>query len=84
MLYEVITVSTALALVAVFNLYPVVSSFILSFQTGKGSVYRFNGFGNVIRLAGDTVFLKALGNTFIYFIFQVPVMIVLALSYNFV
>ncbi len=73
-------VSTALALVAVFNLYPVVSSFILSFQTGKGSVYRFNGFGNVIRLAGDTVFLKALGNTFIYFIFQVPVMIVLALS----
>lgn len=73
-------VSLALILVAIFNLYPVVSSFLLSFQTGKGSVYRFNGLGNVIRLAGDTVFLKALGNTFIYFIFQVPVMIILALS----
>lgn len=73
-------ISIALALIALFNLYPVISSFLLSFQTGKGSVYRFNGFGNIIRLAGDTVVLKALANTFTYFIFQVPVMIVLALS----
>lgn len=73
-------VGIGLALVAIFSLYPVISSFILSFQTGKGAVYHFNGFGNIIRLFGDTVFHQALSNTFVYFIFQVPVMTVLALT----
>jgi len=73
-------VGIGLALVAIFSLYPVISSFILSFQTGKGAVYHFNGFGNIIRLFGDTVFRQALSNTFVYFIFQVPVMTVLALT----
>jgi lactose/L-arabinose transport system permease protein len=73
-------VSIALALVSVFSLYPVISSFLLSFQTGKGAVYHFNGLGNIVRLFGDTVFRQALVNTFIYFIFQVPVMTILALT----
>jgi lactose/L-arabinose transport system permease protein len=73
-------ISIALALVSVFSLYPVISSFLLSFQTGKGAVYHFNGLGNIVRLFGDTVFRQALVNTFIYFIFQVPVMTVLALT----
>ena len=73
-------ISIALALVSVFSLYPVISSFLLSFQTGKGAVYHFNGLGNIVRLYGDTVFRQALVNTFIYFIFQVPVMTVLALT----
>ncbi len=73
-------VGIGLILVAIFTLYPVISSFILSFQTGKGAVYHFNGLDNIKRLFGDKVFRQALGNTFIYFIFQVPVMTVLALS----
>lgn len=73
-------VSIALVLVSIFSLYPVISSFLLSFQTGKGAVYHFNGLGNILRLFGDTVFRQALINTFIYFIFQVPVMTVLALT----
>ncbi|MEI8199862.1 MAG: sugar ABC transporter permease [Eubacteriales bacterium] len=73
-------VGIGLVLTAIFSLYPVISSFILSFQTGKGAVYHFNGFGNIIRLFGDTVFRQALSNTFVYFIFQVPVMTVLALT----
>ena len=73
-------IGTGLVLTAIFSLYPVISSFILSFQTGKGAVYHFNGFGNIIRLFGDTVFRQALSNTFVYFIFQVPVMTVLALT----
>jgi len=72
-------VGIGLVLTAIFSLYPVISSFILSFQTGKGAVYHFNGSGNIIRLFGDTVFRQALSNTFVYFIFQVPVMTVLAL-----
>ncbi len=70
----------ALVLCAIFNIYPIISSFILSFKTGRGASYHFNGFGNIIRLTQDSVFLQALGNTFLYFVFQVPVMIVLALT----
>jgi len=73
-------ISVVLILVGIFNVYPVVSSFLLSFQTGKGAVYHFNGLGNLFRLAKDKVFVQALINTFTYFIFQVPVMIVLALA----
>jgi len=73
-------IGIGLVLTAIFSLYPVISSFVLSFQTGKGAVYHFNGFGNIIRLFGDTVFRQALSNTFVYFIFQVPVMTVLALT----
>jgi len=73
-------ISVVLVLVGIFNVYPVVSSFLLSFQTGKGAVYHFNGIGNFLRLVKDKVFVQALLNTFTYFIFQVPVMIVLALA----
>lgn len=73
-------IASAFLLIMIFNVYPVISSFILSFQTGKGAVYTFNGLGNIKRLIGDTVFHQALRNTFIYFIFQVPIMIVLALT----
>jgi lactose/L-arabinose transport system permease protein len=73
-------IASAILLIMIFNVYPVISSFILSFQTGKGAVYTFNGLGNIKRLLGDTVFRQALSNTFIYFIFQVPIMIVLALT----
>jgi lactose/L-arabinose transport system permease protein len=79
-IYGWIFIAIALVLVSIFKIYPIISSFILSFQTGKGAVYTFNGLGNLKRLIGDTVFRQALANTFIYFIFQVPIMIVLALS----
>lgn len=72
-------VGMTVLLVACFSLYPVISSFLMSFQTGKGAVYKFNGLGNFTRLFSDAVFKQALINTFIYFIFQVPVMTVLAL-----
>ncbi|MBN2221411.1 MAG: sugar ABC transporter permease, partial [Vallitaleaceae bacterium] len=78
--YGWLFVFAAMLLIAIFNIYPVISSFILSFQTGKGAVYQFNGFGNIVRLMGDRVFVQALKNTFIYFLFQVPIMIVLALT----
>lgn len=73
-------VAVAVVLIAIFGVYPVVSSFIMSFQTGQGATYHFNGLGNIQRLFGDKVFQAALRNTFIYLIFQVPVMTVLALS----
>lgn len=75
-----IFISVAAVLTIVFSLYPIISSFLLSFQSGRGNQLRFTGLGNIKRLFEDAVFIQALKNTFLYFIFQVPVMIVLALS----
>ena len=72
-------VSIALVLSALFMVYPIISSLALATQSGKGIVYEFVGFGNIVRLVQDRVFLTALKNTFIYFIFQVPIMLTLAL-----
>ncbi|WP_077619664.1 carbohydrate ABC transporter permease [Bacillus sinesaloumensis] len=69
----------ALILFLIFTVYPIISSFILSFQTSQGGVYVFTGFDNYIRLLKDTTFHQALYNTFIIFIVQVPIMILLAL-----
>jgi len=72
-------VSTALALIGVFMAYPVVKSLWMSLHAGQGTVIEFVGIGNVVRLASDPIFLRALQNTFIFLIIQVPLMIVLAL-----
>lgn len=69
----------ALTLSALFMIYPIISSLMLSTQSGKGILYEFVGFGNIVRLASDNNFWTALKNTFIYFVFQVPIMLTLAL-----
>lgn len=40
---------------------------------------KFNGIGNYTRLFTDSMFLTAVKNTFIFLIFQVPMMVILAL-----
>lgn len=75
-----IFVAPALILFILFTLYPIISSFLLSFQKKVGGVYTFAGFDNYIRLFQDPIFFKALGNTFIIFIFQVPLMLLLAVT----
>lgn len=69
----------ALVLIGLFSLYPIINSLILSTMSGKGVVYTFNGLGNIKRLFSDPVFKTALKNTFIYFIFQVPIMLTFAI-----
>lgn len=65
--------------ITLFYFYPMVQSFILSFQTGMGSNLTWAGFDNWIRLFGDPTLKQALINTFTYLIIQVPIMILLAL-----
>jgi len=72
-------VTIAVLLAIVFSLYPVINSLILSTMSGKGVVYEFVGFGNIKRLFYDANFKTALKNTFVYFIFQVPIMLSVAL-----
>jgi len=55
-------VGPALALIALFMIYPIGRSLWMSFQSGRGLVLQFAGFGNVVRLWHDPVFLKALSN----------------------
>ncbi len=69
----------ATILIAVMSFWPMIQAFILSLQTGKGNNLKFSGFDNYVRMFQDKVFLKSLGNTFLYLIIQVPIMLILAL-----
>ncbi|MBC7680787.1 MAG: sugar ABC transporter permease [Ferruginibacter sp.] len=72
-------VSAALLLIATFMVYPIGKSLWMSLHAGQGSMVKFVGLDNVERLASDPMFLRALTNTFIFLVVQVPTMIVLAL-----
>lgn len=67
------------AIIVFFSFIPMIQSFFMSFQKGKGVVTEFGGLANYNRLLGDPVFITALVNTFTYLIIQVPIMIMLAL-----
>lgn len=67
-------------LILLFVFYPMIQAFITSFQTGIGKNLVFDGITNYKRLLTDGTFLKALFNTFLYLIIQVPIMILLALA----
>lgn len=64
----------------VFMIYPIIHSFILSFQKFENGVYSFVGFGNYMTLMQDPVFWSALKNTFIYLLVQVPCMVIMSLA----
>ncbi|URN95601.1 MAG: sugar ABC transporter permease [Candidatus Pristimantibacillus lignocellulolyticus] len=67
------------ALILLFSFYPMIQSFILSFESGKGNVSHFVGLGNYTRLFSDPMFLQALFNTLLYLVIQVPIMLILGL-----
>ena len=72
-------VAPAAVLILVLSFYPMIQSFILSLQSGLGNNLRFSGIRNYMRLFQDEKFLAALKNVFIYFVFQVPIMLFMAL-----
>lgn len=69
----------SIVLIVAFVFYPMVQAFITSLQGGAGNNLTFVGLDNYKRLLTDTTFRKALFNTVLYLIIQVPVMIILAL-----
>jgi len=74
-------VAPALILLGVFMIYPIVWSLWMTFQTGRGLNFAFGGLANIQRLLADTVFIRALTNTMIFLVVQVPIMITLALLF---
>ncbi len=70
----------SIILITVFVFYPMVQAFITSFQGGMGNNLGFVGIDNYKRLLTDSTFKKALFNTLLYLIIQVPIMTILALG----
>ena len=69
----------ATLLIVSMSFYPMIKAFLLSFTKGFGKASEFVGIYNYQRLFQDSLFKTALGNTFIYLVLQVPIMLLLAL-----
>lgn len=72
------TIISIIAIVT-FVFYPMIQAFIMSLKSGAGNNLKFVGLNNYKRLLTDDTFIKAVRNTLIYLIVQVPIMILLAL-----
>ncbi len=66
-------------MIAIMSFYPMIRAFIMSLKTGQGTNMSFVGFTNYIRMFQDKIFLRSIGNTFLYLAIQVPIMLVLAI-----
>lgn len=69
----------SILLITSFVFYPMVQAFLTSLQTGMGNNLTYSGIANYKRLLTDATFVKALTNTILYLVIQVPIMIILAL-----
>ncbi|MDR2535259.1 MAG: sugar ABC transporter permease [Treponema sp.] len=74
-----IFVAPATFLIIIMSFFPMAQAFVLSLQSGRGANLRFTGLRNYMRLFQDEQFLSSVANVFIYLIFQVPIMLLLAL-----
>ena len=63
------------------SFYPMVQAFITSLKTGSSARLKWSEplFNNYTRMLKDTVFKTSMGNTFLYLIIQVPIMLILAI-----
>ncbi|TSE13968.1 sugar ABC transporter permease [Mesorhizobium intechi] len=68
-----------LLIFSVFWVWPIISSFLISFQATRTVPWRFAPGFNWGRLIGDPAFFNALQNTLLILVIQVPVMIALAM-----
>ena len=68
-------------LIFVMSFYPMVQAFITSLKTGSSANLQWADpiFKNYIRMFKDKVFMTSMGNTFLYLLIQVPIMLVLAI-----
>ena len=71
----------ATLLIFAMSFYPMVQAFITSLKTGSSANLQWATplFNNYSRMFQDRMFKTAMGNTFLYLIIQVPIMLVLAI-----
>ena len=68
-------------LIFIMSFYPMVQAFITSLKTGSSANLQWAEplFKNYTRMFKDKVFMTSMGNTFLYLLIQVPIMLVLAI-----
>ncbi len=68
-------------LIGVMSFYPMVRAFVMSLKTGSSAAMVLNQplFNNYVRMFKDQLFVRSIGNTFLYLAIQVPVMLILAI-----
>ncbi|MDY0371310.1 MAG: sugar ABC transporter permease [Bacilli bacterium] len=77
--YAYLFISPFFILFSIFQLYPLVWSFVLSFYSWNGLGEKtFIGIGNYIQILNDEMFWKSMSNTALYTIVNVVVVIALA------
>lgn len=71
----------ASAMIFVMSFYPMVQAFIMSLKTGSAANMQWAEpvIYNYTRMFQDKLFLRSVGNTFLYLLIQVPIMLVLAI-----
>lgn len=76
-----IFLTPAALLIAVMAFWPMIQAFIMSLQTGSSANMQWSEpiFNNYTRMFQDKLFLRSVGNTFLYLIIQVPIMLILAI-----
>lgn len=76
-----IFLTPATLLIAVMSFWPMVSAFITSLKTGSSANMQWASpiTYNYTRMFADKLFLRSIGNTFLYLAIQVPIMLVLAI-----
>lgn len=72
-------IALAAAFIIIFSYVPTIQAFFLSLKTGKGAYLTFDGLANYKRLFTDDTFWTTLGNTMLYAVIEIPVMLLLAL-----
>ena len=76
-----IYLAPATILIFIMSFWPIIQAVITSFKTGSSANMQWaNPFAyNYTRMFQDTVFKRSIGNTFLYLIIEVPIMLVLAI-----
>lgn len=76
-----IYLAPATILIFIMSFWPIIQAVITSFKTGSSANMQWaNPFAyNYTRMFQDEVFKRSIGNTFLYLIIEVPIMLVLAI-----
>lgn len=76
-----IYLAPATILIFIMSFWPIIQAVITSFKTGSSANMQWaNPFAyNYTRMFQDAIFKRSIGNTFLYLIIEVPIMLVLAI-----
>ena len=71
----------ATILICIMSFYPIIQALFTSFKTGSSANMKWAQpiVYNYTRMFSDKLFMRSVGNTFLYLIIQVPIMLIFAI-----